>query len=230
MDKFDDLLKDGRDRLIKFRSDNSSGNTGIEDDLIQPYLDQMIEMNDNILTMSSTNSPGALPFFQGFFVEGYCKLSVARKLREMLDKKYIWVVYYDVLSREYIDYSDKLNTWDISRTDSPFKYEKFGDSSVKSLRDLTVENKYDEVCISEDMRKLEYPEEIMQYVDDNGIFEEIDPVVHVFMTDSCRCKKTLYSNINGALNGETKYFGKKKRTSKKKKRSRRRSNKFIEIL
>ena len=88
MEQYEQLLKDSKKELLLFKNDNNySGTTGIDDSLVQPYLNQIIELNNIMYTIGSTNEPSIL--FQPMFLIGF------------IHKKYI--------TDEFIDKLKKLN-------------------------------------------------------------------------------------------------------------------------
>lgn len=176
---FDSLLASGREQLERFRQDDTTDTaTGVEESLSGHFMDEMIEMNDNIYTVASTNNPGALPFFQPFFIEGVCRLSLARKLKRYLTPKYCWVVYQNPLTGEYYDRSDEIELWDMPRLGSPYDR-----NSPYLLADLLVDSS-------------SLGEEVLDYVDrELFMADKPDPLVGIFIEDSCACRKDLYRNI-----------------------------------
>lgn len=182
---FEDLLEHGRKQLLDFRENPDSDNsTGIEDSLVEPYLSQMIEMNNYIYTTASTNYPAALPFFQPFFLEGVTRLSTAKRLYQKLSDKYYWVLAQDLLTGDFpIVAPHELYSWDIAQS-----------------KDVTqADSQY---LISDFFFAENEPyilgAEVLQYTDES-VFKGEDRVVGIIIEDSCNCRKDLYRDINAAL-------------------------------
>lgn len=90
--EYDALLEKGTNDLLKFKNDNTSTTeTNIETSLVQPYLDQMIELNKYMYTHASTNNPGGL--FQPFFLDA------------IIHKKYITPKFLEKLKEYNFDYT-----------------------------------------------------------------------------------------------------------------------------
>jgi hypothetical protein len=83
--EYERLLQDGQNQLKLFRylqskkreSDEKevptySGDTGIEESLVSPYLEQMICLNKYVYTDASANYPDD-PYFQHMFVSGWIR-------------------------------------------------------------------------------------------------------------------------------------------------------------
>ena len=90
------ILERGRNHLLRFKEDKEySGITGIEESLVQPYLNQIIELNNYIYTTASTNYPDE--FIQPMFICGAIHKSLITKefLEELNKNKYsYWICSY----------------------------------------------------------------------------------------------------------------------------------------
>lgn len=71
MDIYNEFLLEGVKELNAFKLNNQkSGSTGIDESLVEPYLDQIIKLNQFVNTTASTNNPSD-PLFQKMFLCGW---------------------------------------------------------------------------------------------------------------------------------------------------------------
>lgn len=181
---FKQLLTLGHENLSKFPNlDDDDNITGIEETLVEPYLSQMIFINKFIYTVASTNHPSDLPFFQPFFVEGICRLSDARKIRNKLTSQYIWVVYQNPIIGRYYDHSDEITLWDMAYSVSPL--------NKNNTMYLLTE------CLNETIHFL--GKEVLRYTNHTLFEDDYDPLVGIMIEDSCPSRKDLYQRIALAL-------------------------------
>lgn len=89
--EFQQLRCYARDTLVKFRDgDKFDNHTGIEETLVQPYLDQIIKLHDWMILDFSTNYP-ANPYFQSMSISGIIPITKKKqfiKCLNMLDVSY----------------------------------------------------------------------------------------------------------------------------------------------
>jgi len=91
---YQSLLQHARDELEIFcQSDRYIGKTGFDPSLVEPYLTQIIKLNNWIFTDASTNDP-ADEMFQAMFVSGVIHQSLVKKLVAFLKKTNYSFVFY----------------------------------------------------------------------------------------------------------------------------------------
>ncbi len=206
---FEELLFFGREQLQLFETEVKdlplrrrgqkvpTTTTGLERSIVvEPYFSQMSKMNDFIFTTASTNNPSATPFFQPFFIEGITRLSTAKLLYEKLTPNHHWVLAQNPIDGDFpIVHWEELDSWEMAPTKLPwFPFTRR--KKPKMLPPFYLLT--DMIDDSEKGRFI--GSETLKYVNSN-LFEEDDPLVGIFMEDSCPCGKTLYDDINFAFKG-----------------------------
>ena len=109
MEDYKKMVKRGKERLMKFKKGilkDEENLTGIEESLVDEYLDIMIKINDYVYTTSSTNSPDN-PDFQEMFIQFTAPKSMMMKIKDEIEKNpdYYYLIQIPKTSRIIASYN-----------------------------------------------------------------------------------------------------------------------------
>jgi hypothetical protein len=88
MNTYEQLLENGRTNLRNYmENEENGGPTGIES-LEGEFLNQIVELNDYIFTVASTNYPERIPNFQPFFIDSVIDTKLLNKTLDYIQLHY----------------------------------------------------------------------------------------------------------------------------------------------